>query len=118
MPAGEIVTRDIVHDSLEKGKTVYVPYLVDTSTSSETKDNKPGSRRRQMDMVSLHFWADFQRCEENRDRWGIPTISSDSLSDRSWILNQSISVSQTDARHDMPLKISPLLTSRNLKRET
>ena len=94
MPAGEIVTRDLVHDSLDKGKTVYVPYIVDNAAVGKTTDSKGIPTGKYMDMVSLHSWSDFQQCEQNRDRWGIPSISESSLSHREWFLNESESESE------------------------
>lgn len=97
MPAGEIVTRDLVHDSLDKGKTVYVPYIVDNAAVGKRPDNEAIPTGKIMDMVSLHSWSDFQQCEENRDRWGIPSISESSLPQRKWVLDESVSESESDS---------------------
>ncbi|KAI9799493.1 MAG: hypothetical protein M1833_004015 [Piccolia ochrophora] len=74
MPRGEISTSSIVHDALQQGKHVFVPYI---HTVSPQSPNEPSSI---IDMLSLHSLADYK--ELKRDKWGIPTLSEASISDR------------------------------------
>lgn len=66
MPKGEVVTKTIASDAIAKGKTVYVPFI--------RAGAKSGVTSKHMDMVSLHSQDDLERCEGNRDNWGIPSI--------------------------------------------
>lgn len=87
MPQGEVMTRKIVKDALAQGKSVYVPHLVEEQTRKKYGKLTGNYKNKRMDMVSLHSVSDFNRCEENRDRWGIPTVSTSSLENRRWILD-------------------------------
>lgn len=78
MPKGEVVTKAIASDALAKGKTVYVPFL--------RAGTKSGLTSKHMDMVSLHSQDDLERCEGNRDKWGIPSIDNSSSIGRKSLL--------------------------------
>ena len=88
MPKGEVMTGGIVKDALAQDKAVYVPYIVRQKQAS-AEDSVPQPRRARMDMVALHSLADFQQCEENRDKWGIPSISPASVAGRKRVLSSS-----------------------------
>ena len=75
------MTKMIATDAIARGKTVYVPFM-DTSAKAKAAP-------RLMDMVSLHSQGDLDRCENNRDKWGIPSVDSDSSSNRNSILASS-----------------------------
>jgi 5-formyltetrahydrofolate cyclo-ligase len=70
MPTGEISTADIVHDALKQGKQVFVPFIY--------KVKEPP--RSMMDMLQLHSLGDYHSLA--LDRWGIPTLSQDSVHER------------------------------------
>jgi 5-formyltetrahydrofolate cyclo-ligase len=74
MPSGEISTTKIVHDALEQGKRVFVPY---TYKLAAPKDNQPKSIMDMLELKSLDDYESFQP-----DAWGIPTPSESSLSSR------------------------------------
>lgn len=74
MPSGEISTSRIVHDALEKGKRVFIPY---TYNLTAPKEGQPKSI---MDMLELKSISDYESLE--CDKWGIPTPSKDSISSR------------------------------------
>ena len=87
MPHGEVMTRDIVKDALKKDKQVYVPFIDKTIGFL---DNRKPSREREgpifMEMVSLHSKEDYERCEENKDKWGIPSVIPSTVEYRRKIL--------------------------------
>ena len=78
MPKGEVVTKTIARDAIAKGKTVYVPFI--------RAGAEPGATSQHMDMVSLHSQDDLERCEGNRDKWGIPSIDNSSSTGRKSLL--------------------------------
>lgn len=74
MPSGEISTRGIVHDALEQGKQVFIPYTYKLSSPQE------GQPKSVMDMLELHSLTDYESFQP--DSWGIPTPSQASISSR------------------------------------
>ena len=78
MPKGEVITKTIASDAITQGKTVYVPFL--------RAGAKPGVTSQHMDMVSLHSQDDLERCEGNRDKWGIPSLDNSSSTGRKSLL--------------------------------
>ena len=82
---GEVMTRKIVKDALARGKKVYVPFI-DARSMDYGKDRE-SVRRMHMNMVSLRSKEDLKQCELRRDKWGIPSISPDSVSSRFSILD-------------------------------
>lgn len=78
MPRGEVVTKTIASDAIAKGKVVYVPFI--------RAGAKPGATSKHMDMVSLHSQDDLERCEGNRDKWGIPSIDDSASTGRESLL--------------------------------
>ena len=85
MPQGEVMTRNIVKDALANGKDVYVPFI-DQRPEVNLKGREKGSRKR-MDMLALRSREDLKQCESRRDKWGIPSLSPESVSSRIAILN-------------------------------
>jgi 5-formyltetrahydrofolate cyclo-ligase len=73
MPTGEVSTIPIVHDALDRGKAVFVPYL----HKNQNNDNEPSSI---MDMLRLHSAKDFGSLQP--DKWGIPTLGDSSVAGR------------------------------------
>lgn len=71
MPNGEISTSAIVHDALNHGKKVFVPYIHTLSAQP------PGRPTDVMDMLS--FTSDVS---VKPDKWGIPTLSDDVVETR------------------------------------
>ena len=69
MPKGEAQTDRIVHDALEQGKTVFVPYI-----------HRPPTGPKIIDMLRLNSFQEFEGLK--RDGWGIPSLSSDSVDGR------------------------------------
>lgn len=69
MPKGEAQTDTIVHDALEQGKTVFVPYI-----------HRPPVGNKIIDMLRLNSFQEFEAL--GRDGWGIPSLSSDSVDGR------------------------------------
>jgi 5-formyltetrahydrofolate cyclo-ligase len=74
MPTGEVSTSGIVHDALEQGKQVFIPY---TYNLIAPKEGQPKSI---MDMLELQSISDFESLTP--DSWGIPTPSVESISSR------------------------------------
>lgn len=74
MPAGEMMTRDIVRDAFRRGKQVFVPYIYKHGGSAETK---PSSI---MEMLALRSIEDYESLQP--DGWGIPTLDASSVADR------------------------------------
>ena len=72
MEGKEISTSSIVKHALSNGKKVFVPYIHKAGGETPPKSI--------MDMLELSSWEDFQSLE--KDKWGIPTLSSATLSDR------------------------------------
>lgn len=68
MPTGEIATKEIVRDALDRGKRVFVPLIHKAFLGNGDLPSKV------MDMVALQSMDDHSACESNRDRWGIPTV--------------------------------------------
>lgn len=78
MPKSELSTRDILTNAFAHDKRVFVPYLYKLNSQDRSK---PVSV---MDMVSLHSKSDFESLD--RDAWGIPSITEDSVGTRERIL--------------------------------
>jgi len=74
MPTGEISTVAIVHDAMNRGKQVFVPY---TYKIAEEIESQPSQI---MDMLELKSLEDYASLEP--DKWGIPTLSADSVASR------------------------------------
>lgn len=74
----------IVQDALSRGKKVFVPYLHNLATP------EPGRPRKVMDMLNLLDWEDYEALE--RDKWGIPTLSDDSVARRERCLGDAESL--------------------------
>ena len=72
MPSGEISTEAVVRSALRAGKDVLVPYLY--------KILNAGKPKTVMDMVSLHSEVDYDALTP--DKWGIPSVNPDSVSQR------------------------------------
>ena len=81
MTDGEIMTTAIVKKALFEGKQVFVPYIY-----ALPQDSGNTKARKVMDMVSLHSNKDFEHVESQRDSWGIPTVSDESVLERRAIL--------------------------------
>ena len=84
MPDGEASTQGIVEHALSQGKQVYVPYLHKNPGVSRTEYGSSYVPKRIMNMVSLHSLDDYQGLQ--RDKWGIPTPSEDSMNLRKHVL--------------------------------
>ena len=114
MPKGEVMTRNMVENALATGKDVYVPFI-DEILELDRKGRKTRSRK-QMDMVALHSIEDLENCERRRDEWGIPSVSTKSLSKRIAILDPDYSkILHSDGHGSMDRTLS-LASSK--KRET
>jgi 5-formyltetrahydrofolate cyclo-ligase len=74
MPSGEISTEKIVGDAFQNGKAVFVPF---TYKLSQTRDFWPSSI---MDMLHLESPEDYQSLKA--DKWGIPSVDRESISQR------------------------------------
>ncbi|KAL5316493.1 hypothetical protein ACEPPN_015541 [Leptodophora sp. 'Broadleaf-Isolate-01'] len=81
MPTGEVQTNAIVRHALQSGKQVFVPYL------HKAQNSPPDTPRSVMEMVDLLSLSDYESLE--RDSWGIPTISPDTVGQREHILKNS-----------------------------
>ncbi|KAG8531655.1 uncharacterized protein KY384_003286 [Bacidia gigantensis] len=82
MPSGEAVTNDIVKDALTQHKAVFVPFI----DNAVSRNGGSLIKAMKMDMVSLASIDDFERTEENRDRWGIPSVAPESVQGRAKVL--------------------------------
>lgn len=72
MPTGEAQTDIIERDAMSSGKEVFVPYIYKSNEVA-------GERRALMDMLQLRA----PREDETKpDKWGIPTLDSQSVQDR------------------------------------
>lgn len=78
MPTGEVQTDAIVRHALKSGKQVFVPYL------HKAQNPPPDTPRSVMDMVDLRSISDYESLE--RDSWGIPTTSAETVGQREHIL--------------------------------
>lgn len=67
----EVQTNDILQHALHAGKDVFVPYLHKTTSTTD------GNRSAVMDMLMLSSPQDWSSLQ--RDRWGIPTLSKESI---------------------------------------
>ena len=74
MPAGEIETGDVVHDAFRGGKQVFVPYIY---KQARPKEGRPKSI---MELLELHSPEEYDSLD--RDSWGIPTLSAESVASR------------------------------------
>lgn len=72
MPTGEINTGPIVHQALNQGKSIFIPYLRSNQTQGEPKSI--------MGMVELYSEEDFKQLVP--DKWGIPSIKKDTIPGR------------------------------------
>ena len=72
MPQGEISTTDIVKEALVQGKKVFVPCIQKSSGSTTSGPY--------MEMFALHPQEDVDSLQ--RDAWGIPSLSKESLVSR------------------------------------
>ena len=82
MPKSELSTTGIVQQALQDGKDVFVPYLHKSLESDRGPDGYLPVRC--MDMVKLRNWRDFEGLQ--MDKWNIPTIPSDTVTERESIL--------------------------------
>lgn len=82
MSSDEISTSALVHKALEQQKTVYVPYTYKNAIPHA--EEAPSAI---MDMLSLQSMQDFELME--LDKWGIPTPSHTSITERKNILGLS-----------------------------
>lgn len=80
MPTGEISTKAIVLDALQRGKEVFIPYTYVTSLAARP--------RSVMNMVSLQSKEDYESLHP--DAWGIPSPSKASISERNSCLNDDV----------------------------
>ncbi|KAH7314122.1 hypothetical protein BKA65DRAFT_411513 [Rhexocercosporidium sp. MPI-PUGE-AT-0058] len=87
MPAGEVQTDAIVRHALQSGKQVFVPYL------HKAQNPPPETPRSIMEMVDLLSLSDYETLE--RDSWGIPTISPDTVGRREHIVKDSTEQSKS-----------------------
>ena len=71
MPTGEISTVAIVHDAINRGKQVFVPYTYQTPKEIDSQPSQI------MDMLELKSLEDYAALEP--DKWGIPTLHADSV---------------------------------------
>ena len=98
MPNGEISTKGIVLDALSQGKQVFVPYLYENSLN-----RVDGKSRKIMEMVSIHSREDYDSIENHRDNWGIPTVQSESVAERSFVLgDEDLSVREVENKDTIP----------------
>ncbi len=74
MPTGEVSTRDIVLDAMNRGKKVFVPYI---HRGREVPSQRLTSM---MDMLALHSQEDLESLKP--DNWGIPSLDEVSTADR------------------------------------
>ncbi|CAK7198807.1 hypothetical protein SEUCBS139899_001473 [Sporothrix eucalyptigena] len=81
MPTAEVQTDAIVRHALAAGKQVFVPYLHKPAVAVSAGNYIPS---RVMDMVQLHDMADYESLA--RDKWGIPSVSADSVQSRPRVL--------------------------------
>ena len=101
MPSGEVLTTPIVQHALRHDKMVFVPYI------HKKKSKGPRSL---MDMVQLHSEQDLESLIP--DRWGIPSIDSSSIPQRTRCLNRRFEneaehEGSTDRREDLDLVVVP-----------
>lgn len=75
MPSGEINTKDLTKHALSSGKHVFVPYIY--KPKQPRQDDLPTSI---MDMLHLSDEEDYASLLP--DRWGIPSIPKETVSDR------------------------------------
>lgn len=75
MPSGEINTRHLLKHALSCGKQVFIPYIY--KPQNPHTNDLPASI---MDMLQLSSEED--RASLKADKWGIPSISKTSVSDR------------------------------------
>ena len=116
MPKSEVMTRGIVKDALSKGKQVYVPYL-ENERCIRKNGREGGVSRRYMEMVSLHSREDYRRCELNKDKWGIPSVTPGSIGHRIKMLDWQNSLSDWENGEvsDRDADLFALLKSRKEK---
>jgi 5-formyltetrahydrofolate cyclo-ligase len=97
MPSGEISTSSIVQDAIEHGKQVFVPYIY----RAQLRGEQPKSI---MDMLQLRSMEDYNSLRP--DKWGIPSLSEDSVSTRKNALGgQGLSHGTVEARNEEPLDL-------------
>jgi len=74
MPQRELQTAQIMKDSLQAGKRVYVPYIYSASSDGRSEQSV-------MDMFQLINEEDLSSLKP--DKWGIPSLHSDNVEGRS-----------------------------------
>lgn len=70
MQGKEIQTNALVEDALERGKSVFVPYI----------HRQPGTKESEMQMFLLHSKQEYLAL--SRDKWGIPSLPATSIASR------------------------------------
>lgn len=88
MPDGEASTDGIVEHALGQGKQVFVPYLYKNPGVVRLDNGIRYKPKRIMNMVSLHSADDYHGLE--RDKWGIPSVSDSSISERRHVLGDLV----------------------------
>ena len=77
MPAAEAQTELLVRDALRSGKQVFVPFLYTPTQAVTVGGGKP---RKVMDLLRLDSESEYDGLE--KDAWGIPSLSADSVDNR------------------------------------
>lgn len=103
MPSGEVQTDEIVRHALSSGKEVFVPYL--HTNEETTKEDGEIAPKKIMDMVKLKGLEDYERLE--RDSWGIPTVTEDTVSGRERILGESEKDGKAQLSNGLDLVLMP-----------
>jgi 5-formyltetrahydrofolate cyclo-ligase len=103
MPSGEVQTDEIVRHALSSGKDVFVPYLY--KNEEGTKEDGELAPRKIMDMVRLKGLEDYERLE--RDSWGIPTVTEDTVGGRERILGGSEKDGKVQLSNGLDLVLMP-----------
>jgi len=83
MPNREIETDPIVHHAFSTGKRVFVPYL-------HKNEDTEHELARVMDMVDLQSVEDYKSL--SKDKWDIPSLTSEQLEGRERILDNQTSL--------------------------
>jgi len=75
MPASEAQTSLLVHEALDKGKKIFVPYLYSPAEAAGQ-----GKKRKVMDMLRLTSVQEYEGLQ--KDAWGIPSLSAEGVKGR------------------------------------
>jgi len=75
MPSGEIDTSQLTKHALSSGKRVFVPFIYKPKQPSS--EDLPASIMDMLQLADEHDYASLQP-----DKWGIPSIPKDTVSDR------------------------------------